>query len=203
MSQKVKIFFWLFFLFYFWQYFVCQQIKMLLLICLEIVYIAYFCCSWILLKTSCLWHITNVSESLMLIHHHSLFVIIRFSFFVPPPPSIYRDARWTLSWSSWCSELWCRHLGNARKVKQWIWCVILSHRKSHWETIQKTFSFEISKLQVYFTITHLIDFLSKLLSLKNSVVHFGFCPLFVRHLFCAWYVFHCFISLILSGFGFL
>lgn len=37
--------------------------------------------------------------------------------------SIYRDIWGTISWSIWCSEHWCRHLGNARKAKQWLWCV--------------------------------------------------------------------------------
>lgn len=50
--------------------------------------------------------------------------------------SIHRGIRGTISWSIWSSEHWCRSLGNARKAKQWLWCVI-SHKQPHWQEFIK------------------------------------------------------------------
>lgn len=74
-------------------------------------------------------------------HRHQLwFVTVWFSFFFLFLPffSIYRDVWGTISWSFWCSEHWCRHLGNARKAKRWLWCVIISHRQSQWQQFIKS-----------------------------------------------------------------
>lgn len=49
--------------------------------------------------------------------------------------SIYRDIWGTISWSIWCSEHWCRHLGNTRKAKQWLWCVTCISQALWHETV--------------------------------------------------------------------
>lgn len=74
-------------------------------------------------------HVHLTSSSVMICDRlvsFLFFFFLSFLFF-----SIYRGIWGTFSWSVWCSEHWCRHLGNARKAKQWLWCVIYNLTGSH------------------------------------------------------------------------
>lgn len=137
-----------------------------------------------------------------------VFFLFLFHFF-----SIYRDIWGTISWSIWCSEHWCRHLGNARKAKQWLWCVTCISQALWHGLLMVTYcrfarsshcGFSIFlRDQIYFAFTLLMIFVT---FLSNAFLfifiilsfvclhHLNRVPLVLPSLF---------FSLILSGFGFL
>lgn len=131
-------------------------------------------------------------------------MICCFFLFLFLPFFIYRqwDIWGTISWSLWCSEHWCRPLGNARKVKQWPWCVVYFRQSrrlknfllssSHWN--RKSFHF--CQLRCFTT------------QLLSHILVFSFLFIFI-YLFFALSEVRCscpvstIFSFILSGFGFL
>lgn len=162
-----------------------------------------------------MWHLhstPNHSCSFIVIYYLWQFGFLLFFFFfcVPSFSSIHRANRGTISWSVWCSELWCRHLGSARKAKQWLWCVIYSQAVTVAECIKNHlavgfFTSSPPNAEKYSESRFILLSLPLVILLfyhnlnKALFFHFWFDLLFVRPVFCLFCLHH-FISL---GFGFL
>lgn len=140
----------------------------------------------------------------------SFFIFCIFFFFLF---SIHRGIRGTISWSIWSSEHWCRSLGNARKAKQWLWCVI-SHKQPQWQefikghlavVLQNLFSQFSNFLRHHMYFFHLLWFFSFVVTFFSNIFIFIFwCYLlFALSKACCACSAITVISIILSGFGFL
>lgn len=127
--------------------------------------------------------------------------------------SIYRDIWGTISWSIWCSEHWCRHLGNARKAKQWLWCVTCISQALWHDLLTVTYcrfarSFHCGikyfpqRADLFFAFTLLMIFVTFLSNAFLFIFNLIFSLFASFESRCACSAITIF-SLILSGFGFL